>query len=72
MEPRPKVTEEGPWSTSTSSSIKRIAIVAAEVAHAIDEEIVARGEAANSEVVALRAAFSGGEADAGNIAQSVA
>ena len=37
--------------------VERIAVVAAEVAHAVDEEIVAGGEAANRQVVALRTAL---------------
>ena len=52
--------------------VKRIAIVTAKVAHAVEENIVAGGEAANRQVVALGAAFSGGDADAGHIAQRVA
>ena len=72
VEPRPNVTDDGPCSTSTSCSVERIAIVAAEIAHAVDEEIVAGGESADGQVVALRAAFAGRQADAGNVAQRVA
>ena len=52
--------------------IEGIAIVAAEVAHAVEEDVVARGEATDGEAVSLRAAFAGGQADAGNVAQGVA
>ena len=52
--------------------VERIAIVAAEVAHAVDEKIVARGEAADGQVVALRAAFARCQADARNVAERVA
>ena len=52
--------------------VERIAVVAAEIAHAVEENVVARGEAANGEVVALRAAFAGREADARHVAQRVA
>ncbi len=51
--------------------VEGIAIVAAEVPHAIEENVVARGKAADSQIVALGSAFSRGQADAGNIAQSV-
>ena len=52
--------------------IERIAIVTAEIAHAVDEEIVARGESTNGEVVALRAALAGRETDTCDITQRVA
>ena len=52
--------------------VKGIAIVAAKVAHAVEENVVARGKAANRKVVALGAAFPRSDADAGNIAQSIA
>ena len=52
--------------------VEGIAVVAAEIAHAIDIEIVARAEAANRQIVALRAAFAGRDADAGHVAQRVA
>ena len=51
--------------------VKRIAIVAAKVPHAIEENIVSGSEAADGQVVALGAALSGGDADAGNIAQRI-
>ena len=53
-------------------SIERIAVVAAEIAHSVNEEVVASGETANGEVVALRTAFTGGKADTSHIPQSVA
>ena len=52
--------------------VKRIAIVAAEVAHAVEENVIAGGESSHREVVALGAAFSRGDADAGHIAQGIA
>src|SRR5581483_9433108 len=52
--------------------VEGIAIVAAEVANAVEKKIVARGETANREVVALRTGLARGQADAGNIAQRVA
>ncbi len=52
--------------------IEGIAVVAAEIAHAIDVQIVARAEAANGQIVALRAAFAGGDADARDVAQGIA
>ena len=52
--------------------IEGIAIIASEVAHAIEENVVARGEAADGQIVALRSAFSRGQADAGNVAQGIA
>ncbi len=52
--------------------IERVAIVAAEVAHAVEEDIVAGGEASDGEVVALCAAFARGDADAGHVAQGIA
>ena len=52
--------------------VERVAIVAAEIAHAVEENIVARGKAANGQVVALRAAFACGEADARYVAQRIA
>ncbi len=51
--------------------VERIAIVAAKVPHAIEENVVAGSEAADGQVVALGAALSGGQADAGNIAQRI-
>ena len=50
--------------------VEGVAVVAAEVAHAIDVEIVAGAEAADRQVVALRAAFAGGNADTGDIAEA--
>ena len=52
--------------------VERIAIVTAKIAHAIDEQIVARGESADGEVIALRPAFTGREAYPGNVTQRVA
>ncbi len=52
--------------------IKRIAIVAAEIAHAVDEQIVARRESADCQIVALRSAFARRQADAGHISQGIA
>ena len=72
VEPRPNRTEAGPFSTSIALQVERIAVVAAEVAHAVEVEVVARVEAAQCEAVALRAGLAGGEADAGHIAQRVA
>src|SRR4051812_31483853 len=52
--------------------IEGIAIVAAEITHAIDEEIIARAETADGEVIALRAAFTRRDTDTGNVAQRIA
>ena len=53
--------------------VERIARVAAEVAHAVDEHVGARAEAADGHLVAGRhAAFTGLERDARDVAQHVA
>jgi len=51
--------------------VEAVAVVAAEVADAVEEDIVPRGKAADGEVVALGSAFAGGDADAGNVADGV-
>ncbi len=70
MEPRPNVTDD--VQHRNFLHVERIAVVTAKVAHAVEEDIVAGGEAANGEVVALRATFACGQTDAGNIAQRIA
>src|SRR4029077_12221648 len=47
--------------------IERVAVVAAEVAHAVEEDVVARSKTADGEAVSLGSAFTGGEADAGYV-----
>ena len=51
--------------------VEAVAVVAAEVANAVEEDVVACGEAADGEVVALGSAFAGGDADAGDVANRV-
>ena len=72
VEPRPNRIEAGPFSTSISLQVERIAVVAAEVAHAVEVEVVARVESAQRQTVALSAGLARGQADAGDIAQRVA
>ena len=52
--------------------VERVSIVAAKVAHPIDEEIVASRESADRQVVPLGAALTRRQADAGDIAQRIA
>src|SRR5262249_38082955 len=52
--------------------VERVTVIAAEIAHAVEEDVVACGKAADGEVVALRAAFARRQADACDIAQRVA
>ena len=70
--PRPKVTADGPSQHLHFFLVECVAVVAAEIAHAVEENVVARREAANRQVVALRAAFAGRQADACHVAQRVA
>src|SRR5262249_8311279 len=52
--------------------VKGVSEIAAEVAHSVEENVVARAEAADGEVVSLRAALAGRQADAGYVAQGIA
>ena len=52
--------------------VEGVAEVAAEVAYAVEEDVVAGGEAADGEIVALSAGFASGEGDAGDVAEGVA
>src|SRR5262249_6316991 len=52
--------------------VKRVAVVAAEIAHAINVKVVTRAESTDGEVVALCAAFARGNADACDVSQRVA
>ena len=52
--------------------VKRVAIVASEVAHPVEENVISGGESAHREVVALGAAFARGDTDAGHVAQGIA
>src|SRR6185437_715084 len=51
--------------------IKGIAVVAAKVAHAVNEKIIARGEAADGKAVALGPALACRQADACDVAERV-
>ena len=51
--------------------VERVARIAAEVAHAVQEQVVARVEAADVRIVALPAELAGAERDAGHGAQRV-
>src|ERR1041384_4655285 len=51
--------------------VEGIAVVAAEVTHAIEEDVVASGKAADGQAVSLCSPFTSGQADAGDVAQGV-
>jgi hypothetical protein len=51
--------------------VERIAVVAAEVADSVQEDVVARGEAADGQVVALRAGFAGRQRNPRDVAQRI-
>ena len=71
--PRPASDEVGSLGHFDLLEIERIARVAAEVAHAVDEHVGARAEAANGQLIAGgHAALAGLEGDAGDVAQHVA
>ena len=73
VEPRPNMTADGPLRTSTDSRLNVSRVYMTEVADAVDEDVVARREPAQGEVVALGAsALARGDADAGHVAQGVA
>ena len=65
----PNKEEAGPCKTSILG-IKRIAVIASEIVHAVEINIAARGEAADSQVVPCEL-LAGGQADARNIAQNI-
>src|SRR6185437_9743259 len=49
-----------------------IAVIAAEIPHAVEVDVAARAKTADRQIVALRAVLAGAEADAGDVAQGVA
>src|ERR1041384_2829153 len=51
--------------------VEGIAVVAAEVTHAIEEDVVASGKATDGQTITLCAPLAGGQADAGDVAQGV-
>src|SRR6185312_4029339 len=51
--------------------IERVAVIVAEVAHPVEEDVVLRAKAADGKVVALRTAFACGKADARRIAKRI-
>ena len=63
VEPRPNSNDDGPCSTSTSSRSNGVAIIAAEVAHAVEIEIVASIESAQCQVRALSTRLAAPQAD---------
>ena len=70
VEPRPKASADGTLQHFDRLDVEEVAVVLADVAHAVEEEIAARGEAAQPEDLRRgHAAFRRGERDAGHVAQ---
>jgi hypothetical protein len=63
----------GPFQHLDLLDVEQIAVVLAEIAHAVEKEVTAGRKAAQVvDVVRLRSSFRGGVADAGHVAQRVA
>ena len=73
VDPRPAIDRRRALGHFDLFEVERVARVAAEVAHAVDEHVGARAEAADRHLIAGRhAAFAGLERDADDVAQHVA
>ncbi len=72
VEPRPNCDACRAFEHIDLFIVEGIAVIAAEVAHAVEKDVVLRSEAANGQIVALQRALTGRETDAWRIAQRIA